>query len=78
MQAPQLNKMVPINETLSGPPFNIRGGGGRDIGIDQNIFFNIIQLMAIFFQLYDQQIIYSNHFRKDFHKLPMYCFIKAI
>ena len=38
---------------IRGLPFNIQGGGGgRDIGMDQNIFFNMIQLMVIFFQLY--------------------------
>ena len=30
----------------------ISRGGGRDIGMDQNIFFNMIQLMVIFLQLY--------------------------
>ena len=47
---------------VRGLPFNIQGGGGRDIGMDQNIFFNMIQLMVIFFQLYGQQNIYFNHF----------------
>ena len=37
---------------IRGLPFNIQGGGGRDIGMDQNIFFNMIQLMVIFSQLY--------------------------
>ena len=51
---------------LRGLPFNIQGGGGRDIGMDQNIFFNMIQLMVIFFQLYGLQILYFNHFWNDF------------
>ena len=37
---------------LGGYHLISRRGGGRDIGMDQNIFFNMIQLMVIFFQLY--------------------------
>ena len=36
---------------IRGLPFNIQGGGGRDIGMDKNICFNMIQLMVIFFHL---------------------------
>ena len=38
--------LLGVKELLRGLPFDIQGGGGRDI------FFNMIQLMVIFFQLY--------------------------
>ena len=44
-----LKKDVCTSFVVRGLPFNIQGGGGRDIGMDQNIFFNMIQLMVIFF-----------------------------
>ena len=43
--------------TKGGAPFNLRGGG-RVSGMDQNIFFTMIQQMYIFFQLRGKQIIY--------------------
>ena len=34
---------------LRGLPFNIQGGGGRDIGMDQNIFFQYDPAHGYFF-----------------------------
>ena len=40
------------------PPFNLRGGGGRVLGMDQNLFLTMIQQMYTFSQLLGHQIIH--------------------
>ena len=61
---------------LRGLPFNIQGGGGSDIGMDQNIFFNMIQLMVIFFKLLTNYLFQPLVERLS--KIANVLFIKAI